>query len=365
MNAAHVQKMPPVWIIKLTGKIRQFLIRLSKKMAPQHIIMFEMAHAFWLSKAMGTAAELNIADVVQSGKTDINEIAKATNTNTDALYRLMRALASEGIFKEKNTKTFVMTPRAKALLNDSPVKYMIQHHAGKENWKIFSELTQCIRTGKNSAEKVLGMSVFEFLEKNKDKSIVFNKSMKNGSQLAVTPTLMSYQFGTYKKIIDLGGGSGYLLSAILEKNKNATGIVFDLPHVVKDAHETFKSLNVSNRVQVVSGSFFDDIPSGGDLYILKSVLHDWDDEDSIKILKNIRKVAKPNTKLIIVESLVESDNKPLFGKFVDLQMLCIVNGKERNLEEYKALLNNSGFKLNRTFNTFAAFSIIEVVITNN
>ncbi len=354
-------KLPPLFVLKITMRLREFFFRLSQKMVPPYMLLFETTHSFWMSKAISVAGELEIAEIIHSGIKDVNSISEKSGTNPDALYRLLKALASEGIFKETRPKYFEMTGLSRALLKSGPTNNMVLHHAGSVNWKLIGEMKESIITGKPIAKKVLGDEIFDFLAKNPKENELFNNSMKNGSQMAVSPIMKCYNFSKYNKIIDVGGGNGFLISAILTKNKKAHGIVFDQPHVVEGAKSLFENLDVADRAETIEGNFFVSVPEGGDVYILKNILHDWDDEKSIQILKNIHKAAENGSKVLIIEAIVEGDNKPNFGKIMDLQMLVTLGGRERNEEEYNNLIEKSGFKTNKAIKTFAPFSIIEAV----
>ncbi|MBM3405583.1 MAG: hypothetical protein FJY10_11940, partial [Bacteroidetes bacterium] len=206
----------------------------------------------------------------------------------------------------------------------------------------------------------LGKGIYEYLADNPEASAVFNRSMHDISQLSIDPLLHAYDFSTYKSLIDVGGGKGMVLSAILRRYPRLNGAIVDLPDAIRDAPDTLTTSDVSSRVKLIPGSFFDTIPEGGDGYILKNILHNWDDEKCLKILQNIHHAAIPGGKVIIIENVVNKPNQPSFAKLIDLQMLVSFPGaKERTLDEYTELLVKSGFTDIRITRTIAPFSVID------
>lgn len=356
-----IPKYPPYWIARLTEKLRIFLIKISGRMVPARFAVVELAQNFFLSKAISVAAELKIADCLLDGPKTVSLIAKETGTDPGSLYRLMRALASFRVFKELKNKTFVLTPMAKALTDcDESMKYLVMHMTSPCNWEMFGQMIHTIKTGKNAAKKLYGMEIFEYLKTNSYERNLFNKAMSNTSDMVSGAVISSYSFKGTKKLIDVGGGHGFLLSIILSKNKKMKGIVFDSSHVVEGARENFEKFGVSNRAGIKAGDFFESVPEGGDTYILKSILHDWNDEDCIKILKNINNVISNNGKLILVDSVIREDNEPAFGKLIDILMLIGTDGgKERTKKEFEYIFEQSGFKLTKITHTVAPLSLIE------
>jgi len=358
-----IQKFPPTWIFNIIKSFRIFLRRLEQKLVPSSVAVFEKAEGFFISKAIGVACELNLADILSSGPKHIKDIAEASNTHEQFLYRLMRALASEGIFKECNERVFTNTSMSKALAEGKgSMKHMIEHQMNETSWEIVGLLKSSVKTGKNVAREKLGMDIFEHLSKDKEKNELYNKAMTNTSALSSAAFLAAYDFEGLKIIVDIGGGQGYLLSIILHKYKKLQGIVFDLPHVVIKAESNFKKFGVENRAEIIEGNFFENIPVGYDAYIMKNILHAFDDETSIDILKSIHDAAIENGKILIVEAVIGEDNKPAFGKIFDLQMMIGTDGgKERTQKEFEFLLKKAGFKFKRVIHTVSPFSIVEAI----
>ncbi len=357
------KKLPPLFVIKATIGLRNFLIRIAKKMLPANFVLLEEASSFWKAKSIEVAAQLNIPDLLEPGPMPVSKLAELSQCNEEALYRMLRALAGEGIFKELRGKTFKNTSLSKALLTKKEsVKYFVMHHLGTNNWDLVGDLFNCVKTGENAITHKFHMEPFEFLEKNPEKNVIFNKAMTETAELSGSIFVNAYNFGQYKLIVDIGGGQGHLLSQILSKYKNVEAILFDQPHVVTEAKELLKRNGVESRCNIVVGSFFDRVPAQGDLYILKNILHDWDDVRSVEILKNLHAAMLPETRLLLIETIIKPNNKPSFGKFIDLQMLIgTTGGKERTREEFEKLLNDSGFKLKRIIENATPFSFIEAM----
>jgi len=361
-NNISFKKFPPIIFVKVAFFLRNLFKNLSQKMLPSQVILMDYATSFLVIRAICVAAELNIADILIEKPLSIDELAKKTNTNPDALYRMMRTLASESIFKDIGNKTFTNSKMSMALTEgNKKLKYFIRHHLGVNNWNLASEMKYCVETGNNSVKKIFGVEPFELLEKDYERNQIFNRAMTDTNEISVEAFISYYDFSKYKTIIDIGGGHGYMLSCILYKNPNSNGILFDLPHVVKGS-DNFVKFGVSDRAKAIGGDFFKEINAKGDLYILKNIFHDWDDEKSSIILKNLYKAMPDNAKLLIIDAVIKNDNKPAFGKVIDLEMLIgTTGGVERTKEEFDKLLSSNGFKMKRVIDNVTPFSFIEVV----
>ena len=357
-----IPKYPPAKILKIFERFRYFLIRLSRKLTPANVAIIEMVQGFYVTRAIGVAADLNLAEHLKNDKKSIIELAKLTKTHKESLYRLMRMLVSQGVFIEKKNHVFANNKLSNTLLDkQDSMRHMVIHQVNSINWKMFEELDHVVKTGENAAKKVLGMDVFEYLEKNPDRNEIYNHAMTNSSLMLSYAILSGYNFSKAKNIIDIGGGPGILLAMIMNKYKSIKGKVFDLPHVVEGAKKNFKQYGVSDRAETVSGNFFETIPAGSDMYFLKSIIHNLSDEQCIKLLKNIKAVLPENGKILIFEPIIENNNRYSFAKLYDIQMLVGRNeGKERTREEFKEIIKQSGLKLNRIVQTAAPFSVIEI-----
>lgn len=355
--------IPPYWIFKLIRKLRFFLQRIELNMVPPAVAVYEKAQGFWISKAIGVACDLNIADYLLSGPKSIEEISLKVNADEKALYRLLRALAGEGIFREEKGKVFSNTRLSIGLADTrGTMKNMIRHQLNQTNWEIIGQLGYSIKTGNCSSKEILGTDIFTHLKKNPEKNELYNLAMSETSALASAAFLAAYSFRKSRVVVDIGGGEGYLLSAILQKYPHLKGVLFDLPHVVNNADQTFQKIGLHGRYSIIGGSFFETIPVNGDIYIMKNILHAFDDTTAIVILQNIYNQIQIGTKLLIMEAVIEKNNQPAYGKLFDLQMLIGTDGgKERTLEEFKTILNSAGFNLNKVIPTVSPFSIVEAV----
>jgi len=226
-------------------------------------------------------------------------------------------------------------------------------------WEDWGNLLYSVQTGKPSVEKLRGMPFFEYVETDADLAEAFNNAMTAGSEFAIYSVLAAYDFTGFHTIVDVGGGHGRLLAMILAKAPDARGVLYDLPNVVDGAGPELKKTGVADRCEVVGGSFFDSVPEGGDAYLMKAIIHDWDDDDALRILRNIRAAIAPGGKLVLLESVLPERASADMGMLIDLEMLIVVGGKERTRAEWTDLLGRAGFRLDRVVHTATPVSIVE------
>lgn len=314
----------------------------------------------WVTQAVYIAAKLGVADLLAKGLTRCDDLAAATHCDAPSLYRVLRALASVGVFSEVSADSFAITPLANLLRSGTPesMRALAILYAEESYWA-WGDLLYTVRTGRSAFERQFGMGVFEFFADNPDSGTVFQEAMSALMIRVADAVTSAYDFSAFTTVVDVGGSQGTLLAAILRRNPALRGILFDLPHVVNGAAPVFATSGVQDRCARVAGDFFDRIPPGGDAYILASVLHDWDDSRCATILRHCRTVVPRNGKLLIVEFVLPAGNEPCFGKWVDLQMLVMASGRERSAGEYDALLRAAGFELTRVVPTTAGKSIVE------
>jgi len=356
-----IRKLPPVWFIKGLNAIRHWLLLLNRKLFPANLVLYEQFQYFWLLPCLRVAAELDIAGLIRDKPLTISELAEKTGTNQEYLFRIMRALTGNGVFKLRKDGKYVNSPMSKALVDGKgSLRYVIMQHLGSFNWSAFNELGYSVRTGEDAVQKVYGKRIYDYLAENREESVIFDRSMTNLTELAIGPVLSVYDFSKCNTIADIGGGEGLLLSAILFKNPGIKGILFDLQEGLSGAQGVVNKYKVADRIKIIPGSFFESAPVGAEIYILKNILHNWSDEDCIRILKNIKEVLPENGKIVILEMIIEEDNKPSFGKLIDIQMMVFMKkGKERTRQEYKDLLAKSRLKVNRIIPTISPLSLIE------
>lgn len=328
---------------------------------PPPITMLQMISGFWLSRAIYIAAKLGIADLVKDQPKSAAELAAATDTHAPSLYRVLRALASVGIFAEVENGLFQSTPLAATLQSDitGSLRFIAMTELGEEHYPAWEHVLHSVKTGEIAFNHRFGMPVWEFFAKNPDNAQIFNNAMTHLTASVNFAILASYNFSSFRKLVDVAGGHGGLIVGILKAYPAMRGVLFDLPHVIEFAKHRIEEEGLSDRCQLVAGDVFESVPEGGDAYLLKWILHDWNDEQSIAILKNCHRAISTDGKLLLIESVIASGNEPSFGKFMDLNMLVMTGGRERTENEYRELLGAGGFELTRVVPTLSPFCVIE------
>jgi O-methyltransferase domain/Dimerisation domain len=332
-----------------------------REQLPPQAAMFQIISGFWISRAVYIIAKLGIPDLLKDGPKSANELAADTTTHAPSLYRVLRALVSVGVLSGNEKSEFALTPLSETLVTDAPgsVRWFAISELGEEHYPAWGNLMHSVKTGEIAFDKLYGMDVWEFFEKNPENAALFNDSM-SGMTAATNEAITSlYDFSSFNKLVDVGGGHGGLITSILEKYPRLKGVLFDAPQVISGAGAKIEAAGLGDRCGTVSGDFFKSVPAGGDVYIMKWIIHDWDDEKSIQILRNCREQMSPESKLILVDSVVPDSAEPHFSKFIDLNMMVMTGGKERTEAEFRQLLQSAGFKLLRVIPTELPTSIIE------
>ena len=358
-----ISKLPPAKVVRAIETARYRIGQLHRRMLPAPAVMMEMLTYGWSAQAIAAAADLGIADALAKGPLTAQELAAAIDADADAVSRLLRALIPQGIFRQRRDGRYDLTPLADTLRTDAEVSLaaMAQFTGLPEHLECWSHLADAIRTGEAVLPKLRGKPGFELLADEPELAEIFNRAMTSVSELAVASVIAAYDFSRYDTIVDVGGGHGRLLAAILGAAPRSRGILFDLPEVVPGAPAVLAEHDVADRVRVVEGSFFDAVPYGGDAYVLKNVIHDWPDEDPVKILGNVRTAAGVGKHVLLVEFVIPSHSREFMGKWMDLAMLVAAAGRERTPDEYGQLLGRAGFRLTRVVETASPFSIVEAV----
>jgi hypothetical protein len=354
-------KVPPVQMVKAVQWARHHLLRLHQSLVPKQAAMAELVASAWLAQAVSVAADLRIADALAAGPLGCDELADRVGANPDALGRLLRALISRGIFRRGSDGRYDLTPLARTLrwdTQDSVAAFarFVGSTQEREHW---SHYIDAVRTGRSVIPKLRGMEAIEWFPSQPELSEVFNQAMTNLSEMAVGPVTAAYDFGGYRTIVDIAGGHGRLLAGILSANPAASGILFDLPHVVAGAEPLLCKHGVAERVRIVEGSFFDGVPEGGDLYVLKNIIHDWPDDKAQQILKTLRAATQTGTTVLLVECVIPPHDRDFLAKWTDLEMLVVNAGRERTGDEFQKLLQQTGFHMTRIVPTASPFSIVE------
>lgn len=318
----------------------------------------------WVSQAIAVAAELGIADLLKEGTKTAAQIARSVNASEDAVYRLLRALGSVGLFAETGNRRFRLTPLGQVLRTDSSAALgAYSRFVGHESaWRPWGELGHSVRTGEPAFDRVFDMPIFEYFAKTPAAAAVFDAAMTSISTWESKAVVAAYDFPGISTLLDVAGGHGLMLTTILKAHKKMHGILFDLPHVTGGAPTLLRSGGVASRCQIISGDFFTSVPEGGDAYIMKHIIHDWEDERAIQILRNCHRAMPRGGKVLIVDAVIPSGNAAHFGKLLDLEMLALTpRGRERTKAEFRDLLQRSGFKLRRVIPTEIHLSLVEGV----
>jgi hypothetical protein len=324
--------------------------------------MMQMITGFWTSCCIYNAAKLNIADLLAAKPQTAVHLAEATHSHAPSLYRVLRALASVGILNENEKGEFSNTALGDTLRSDVPgsMKAMALAQLG-DHYNAWGNLLYSIKTGGIAFDKVEGMSVWKYYETHPEEGVNFMKAMTGLTDAVIMNVLPAYDFTGFKTIVDIGGGNGALLMAVLGAAPAARGIVFDEEYVVAETQKSLAAKGFSQRCGTEGGSFFDFVPTAADAYLMKFVLHDWNDEQCITILQNCAKAMNPSAKLLVLESVIPEGNAPHPGKFMDINMLAMTGGMERTEKEYAALFAKAGLKLSRVIHTHSPmFSVLEV-----
>jgi hypothetical protein len=316
-----------------------------------------------ITQIVCVAAELGIPELLKDGPRTNSELAEASDSHGPTLHRFMRALEALGLVGAEPAG-YVLTPLGAALRSDVPERLdLFARYVGHDTrWRTWGHLLYSIRTGRAAFPDLFGMTSWEYGERHPDLSQLFNEMMTVGSKRRQAAILAAYDFSRLGVVVDVGGGHGQLLGATLQRYLDLRGVLSDQPHVIAGAAEVLASLDVEERVTTVGGSFFETVPPGGDAYILKAILHDWDDDPTIRILRTVHRAAEPGATLLVIERVLPEDGPPEVGAAImDLHMLVQVQGKERTESEFRSLFERAGFRLTRVVSTTGDVSIIEGV----
>jgi len=313
----------------------------------------------WTTQAIYVAAELGLADLLVDGPRKAEALARETGTQGEALYRLLRALASIGIFAEDPLGRFSLTPLAELLRRGSEgSQRSLAIMAGTEFYESWGRLLGSVKLGEEAFERTFGMPFFRYLTENPARGEIYDTAMNVVHGGETRPMLDAYDFSAFRTVVDVGGGNGLTLATLLRRHAGTRGILYDLPAVAGRAREALSEAGLAGRCQVVGGDFFRSLPAGSDAYLLRHVLHDWDDERAVTILRNCREAMNPAGKVLVVETVLPTGNGPCFGKWLDLMML-IVGGRERTEAEYRGLFSRAGLTLERVVPTAHEVSVLE------
>jgi len=329
---------------------------------PPPAILLQLMTGYQRAQAVYVAAKLGVPDLLADGPRPVEELAAATESHTSSLYRLLRALASIGVFSETSPRTFALTPTAALLRTGTPDSMRsLALTYNEEQYQAWGNVLHSIRTGEPAFAHRFGMGPFPYFMQNPEADRIFNEAMIGYTHQVANAVVSVYDFSAYGAVADVGGGYGTLLAAILQSNPTARGILFDVPHVIDAAQDFLNTTGVADRCTGIAGDFFTAVPAGADAYVLSQILHDWEDEQCLTILKHTRRVTPQQGKLLVVELVIPPGNEPSFGKWLDLHMLAIPGGRERTEAEYSTLFRDAGFELTNIVPTPAGPSVVEAV----
>ncbi|MBV8886744.1 MAG: hypothetical protein JO235_22500 [Chroococcidiopsidaceae cyanobacterium CP_BM_RX_35] len=336
------------------------------KGVPPQVKILQMMNAYRLSQSISVAAKLGIADFLADGPKSSDELARSTGVHAQSLYRLLRALASFGVFAEDENGLFGLTPRAAMLQTNVPGS--IRAYAiviGEEwHWRMWGDIAYSVKTGEPAFDHLFGMEFQNYYSQHPEVAKNFDGAMVSVLAMTDAAVMTNYNFSSIGKVVDVGtgGGDGKLIASILKTNPNMQGVFFDLPPRLEPARALIEAEELTSRCELVAGDVFKSFPSGGDAYIIKNLIHDYDDERAVTILKNCHEAIEENGKLLVVEMVLPPGNKPSLAKILDVEALIMTAGAiERTEAQYRELFETAGFKLTNVISTSSPMSILEAV----
>ena len=365
LQVLHRARRMNLWAeIKPLLRDRLFPVRIAptKEGNPSPPVLFQMATGYWVSQAIYVAAKLGIADLLKDGPQSCVALAASTGSDAPSLFRLMRALSSVGIFSQLGRERFALSRLAESLQTEvrGSLRAMVIT-IGEIHYQACANLLHSVQTGSPAFNNVFGASLFDYLRQNVDAADAFNQGMANVSSMLAYAVLMAYDFAGISSIVDIGGGQGNLLGRILQFNPEMRGTVFDTPSTIERTKQQLGDNAWGGRSSYVTGDFFTSVPEGADAYLLCGVIHDWDDDRAITILRNCRSAMTKNSRVLLVDMIVPDAVSASFSKFLDLNMLVMNGGRERTKAEFCALLEAADYKVTRIVPTMAPHSVIEAV----
>lgn len=328
---------------------------------PPHAQVVQMAGGHVISRILYVLAELGIADHLARDPRSADELAEATGTHGPSLYRVLRCAAGLGVFIEDADHRFSLTPLGAALRSDAPgyARSTVRALSGDMAWSGWGEFPHAVRTGETAFDKALGQPIFDYLKDAPEQASLFNETMIGFHGAEPPAVAAAYDWSGIGTLVDVGGGTGNLLTTILLANPGLRGVLYDLPHVTAHARREIAEKGLSDRCEVLEGSFFDAVPDGGDAYMLSHVIHDWDEARCVAILEHCRRAMRERARLLLVEMVIPPGGGFHPGKMLDVMMLTFTGGKERDEREYALLLEKAGLKLTRVVPTDSPVSLVE------
>ena len=332
---------------------------------PPQQVMMHMLMGMWSAQAVAAAARLGIADALAEVQPqDSTTLARAVGADPAALARLLRTLASLGVLSQPLPHAYALTALGETLCRDIPgsMRDLLIAETDTPHWQAWGKLHESVRSGQPMVPQLFGIPIFAYYAAHPEELASFSRAMANFSLLATQGIMQNYDFSHARHIVDVGGAQGHLLLAILQAHPQARGTVFDQPHVVEAACQAITVQGYHERCAALGGDFFQSVPTGGDIYLLKFILHDWQDTEALRVLHNCRTAITRDGKLLVIEMVIPDDNRPSPAQLIDLNMLVMTGGQERTASEYGALMARAGFRLTRLIQTGSPYQVLEAVV---
>lgn len=329
-------------------------------LGPSIEVMRRLINGYQVTQALHVAATLDLADQLKDGPKSSDAMAHACGAHPRSLYRLLRALAAMGVFHETGDREFSLTPLGLCLTSDAPgsARNLARYIGTQGQWKSWGNLIHSIKSGECASEFTHGVDAWTYRVRHPEEQAVFDSAMTGISRAQAQAVLEAYDFSRFSCVVDVGGGQGLLLKEILLACPTTHGILFDQPQVVTSANHVLAPAGLGQRCEIIGGSFFESVPKDGDVYVMKTILHDWDDHTSIDILRTCRRAMSPKAVLVVIERVVGPPNENPEGKFSDLNMMVQYGALERTRHEFQELLKSGGFATTEVLPTRSPMSII-------
>jgi SAM-dependent methyltransferase len=323
-------------------------------------LIFQLGTGYILSTALYVAASLRVADQLAEGPRSISDLARAAGANEDALYRVLRTLSGFGLFVEHAPRQFSNNAASALLRSGAPGMFdLVVWLSDPFHLRVYADAMHSVMTGQPAVEKTVGVPAFDYFPKDPELSERFNNAMTAFSASVIPAAMEAYDFSGIGTLVDVAGGHGQILITILQKYPQTRGVLADLGHVLAGAEPRIRAAGLADRCRTEAIDFFKAVPAGGDAYIMKHIIHDWDDDRAITILKNIKRAMNPGGRVILLEALLQPANQPDLSKLIDLEMMLLPGGRERTEDEFRSLFDRAGFRLTGVVPTRSPLAVIE------
>jgi hypothetical protein len=328
---------------------------------PPHAVVLQMLNGMWVSQILSAVAQLCVADLIAAGTRSVEHLAEKCGADAKALHRLLRAAATLGLVMETEPGEFALTPLGTTLRTNTrgSLRDFIIAETAPGHWLPWGRLVDAVKRGGSMTKETLGIDAWEYYAQNAEEGRCFARGMSNLSAIASEDVVRVYDPGDVRRIVDVGGSEGVLLRGILGRVPGARGVLFDRADVIEGAKRAVAESGMADRIELASGDFFGDIPRDGDLYLLKSILHDWPDDKCEEIVKSVHRAAAEGSRIVLVEMILPDTLQPSPVTLMDMNMLVMLGGRERTAGEYSALLQRCGYEVERVIPTGGMFSVIE------